>query len=74
MVEGISWIEAVFITAKVHISSEAVCLYLLSLLNSSMALSPRGVAALPIPRRFAVIFIDIADIAGEFFSRRGKSR
>ena len=38
-----------------------------------MALRPRGVAAFPIPRRLAVIFIEIAVIAGEFLGSLGKS-
>ena len=51
--------EAEFITANIHIESDAdfPSEYRDRLL---IALSPRGVAALPIPKKFAVIFIATA--------------
>jgi len=63
-VAGISVIPAVFIAKKVHIEFVAVPFSGFSLSSSSIALRPKGVAALPNPRKFAEIFIIIAPIAG----------
>ncbi len=57
-----------FITRKRTISLEAVPLVTsVSAFNRDIASSPNGVAALPSPKRLAVIFIDIAATAGESF-------
>ena len=57
-VVGMSWIEAVFISTKVTMLSVAVseglCFF-----NSRIARMPKGVAALPNPKRFALMFIEM---------------
>lgn len=72
-VDGISCIDAVFITTNMTISFDATFEPLLSLSSSVIALSPSGVAALLIPSMFAIIFITMAFIAAEFFLSFGKS-
>jgi hypothetical protein len=72
-VAGISWTLLVLMTRKVHIASVAVPTFLLSLLSSSIALSPSGVAALARPSMFAEMFISIAPIAGWSGGTSGKS-
>ncbi len=63
-------------TTKRTISLDAVLSAAsVSSLRRDIASSPNGVAALPSPKRFAVMFIDIAFIAGEsFLSLGNKSR
>lgn len=72
-VEGMSVKADAFITTNRTISFEAVPSGgFVSSLSLETASSPKGVAALPNPKRFAVIFIDIAFIAGEPFLSFGK--
>ena len=75
-VEGMSVKAEVLMTMNRTISFEAVPSgAFVSSLSLETASSPNGVAALPSPKRFAVIFIDIAFIAGEpFFSFGKRSR
>ena len=65
---------AMFSTTKRIISLLAVLLSPgFSFCNSPMARSPRGVAAFPSPKRFAVTFIEIAQKASLFLSKSGKT-
>lgn len=54
----------VFMARKVHMASVAVSGSLLSFCISAIAFNPKGVAALPKPSRFALMFISMAPIAG----------
>lgn len=73
-VVGIIETDAAFITTKRTISLEAVKSFMLdSSFSRDIASRPKGVAALPRPNMFAVIFIDIAFIAGEFFFNLGNN-
>lgn len=72
-VEGISCTEAVFKSANMHISSEARDLSGFSFCSSSMARRPNGVAALLMPKMFAVIFDVMACMAELLGSSFGKS-
>ena len=72
-VAGISCTDAVLITANIHISSDATSLSGVHLSSSFIAFMPSGVAAFPIPKRFATMFITMALRAAEFFLSRGKS-
>lgn len=65
-------IDAVFITTKVIIESDATSLSLF-FLSSLIALSPSGVAALPSPNILALMFIDIYENAALFLSTSGNS-
>lgn len=72
-VVGIRVTAAAFRTTKRTISSDAVPSAAFdSSFRRDIASSPNGVAALPSPKRFAVMFIDIAFIAGESFLSLGK--
>ena len=74
IVVGIMETDAAFITTKRTISFEAVKSFMLvSSLRRDIASSPKGVAALPSPNIIAVIFIDMAFLAGEFFSNFGNN-
>jgi len=70
-VDGISWIDAVFKTTNIHISSLAVCLSEFIFSSSHIAFSPKGVAAFARPKMFAIIFIEIALSAAEPFFKFG---
>lgn len=73
-VVGIIETDAAFITTKRTISLDAVKSFVfVSSLRRDIASSPKGVAALPSPNIFAVIFIDIAFLAGEFFFNLGNN-
>lgn len=72
MVTGISWSDEIFIIRKVHISRLAVSSP--GFFNAFMARSPAGVAALPRPSIFAIIFTAICFLAGWPFSRCGKRK
>src|SRR5438067_280640 len=63
-VAGTSVSAVVLIVRNMHIAFVAVPATGLSLFSSSIALSPSGVAAFESPRKFAVMFITIAPIAG----------
>src|SRR5512143_2098940 len=56
-VAGMSWTLLVLMTRKVHMASVAVPSFLLSLLSSSIALRPSGVAALARPSMLADMFM-----------------
>ncbi len=71
---GSSVIEVALIARKSAIASVATPLCWFSLSSSTMALRPKGVAALPRPRMFAAKFITIAVIAGWSGGTLGKSR
>ena len=73
-VVGISVIEAVLMTTNIHISSDAVSFIRLRFSSFSIAASPKGVAALDNPKRFAVMLIDIAPATSEFLQTEGKSQ
>lgn len=74
IVVGISVTAAEFMTTKRTISFDAVPEGIFdSSLSRDIASRPNGVAALPSPKRFAVMFIDIAFIADEFLSSLGNS-
>ena len=62
--------EAVFITT--NNAMELVAMYEPSFFNALMVLSPNGVAALPIPKKLAEIFIAAASIASLLFFSSGK--
>ncbi len=64
IIVGTSCIEAVFITVKIIMLRVAIPGVLFFLLISFIAEMPSGVAALPSPSIFAVIFIQIARMAG----------
>lgn len=64
--DGISWIDAVFITINIHIALLARSGVGFILSRARIASKPNGVAALPIPKRFADIFILIRRIASVF--------
>ena len=64
--EGMSWIEAVFITINIHIALLARSGVGFSLSSARIASKPKGVAALPIPKMFADIFMLIWRIASVF--------
>ena len=64
-------------TTKMTISLLAVSEQLFSLLSSPIAFSPNGVAALPSPKRFALMFIVMLLKASLFLSslgNKGRSR
>src|SRR4051812_4940377 len=63
-VAGTSVNAVVLIVRNMHMGFVAVPATGLSLLSSSIALSPSGVAAFERPRKFAVMFITIAPMAG----------
>src|ERR1044071_374516 len=63
-VAGTSVSAVVLIVRNMHIAFVAVPATGLSLFSSSIALRPSGVAAFERPRKFAVMFITIAPIAG----------
>ena len=72
-VVGMSWIDAVFISTKVSMLSEAVSDGQ-RFFSSLIACSPSGVAAFPSPSRFALIFIEIKRNASDSGSTSGYSR
>ena len=66
---------AVFMTMKRTISFEAVpSAAPVSVFKRLIASSPNGVAALPSPKRLAVMFIDMAETAGESFLSFGNKK
>ena len=71
---GINWTLLVLITRKVHMASVAVPFFSLRRFSSSMAFSPRGVAALPSPSILAEMFMIMAPMAGCSGGTSGKSR
>lgn len=64
--EGIIWIDAVFTIINMHIARLKVSGWGFMESRAFMALSPRGVAALPMPRRLADMFMLILPMTGEF--------
>ena len=74
VIVGISWMDAVFITVKIIMLRVATPGFLFFLLISFIAEMPSGVAALPRPRIFAVMFMQIARIAGPSSGRSLKKR
>jgi hypothetical protein len=64
IVAGTNVKPAVLMARNVHMASLAVSFLPFSSCNSPIALSPKGVAALPIPSILALMFIKIAPIAG----------
>ncbi len=67
--DGMIWIDAVLIITNIHIASLALAGDGFILSRRSMAESPRGVAAFPIPSRFADIFMHIFPrVSPSFFS------
>ena len=73
MVVGINCTAAVFRTANMHMASLAELQFLFTFCNSFIARIPRGVAAFPSPRKFAVKFITIDVIAGLFLGTSGNN-
>ena len=69
---GISCREAVFITTNIAIELVAVDFELLFFCSFFMASIPKGVAALPSPSKFAVIFMHIAFAEGLSAGQSGK--
>lgn len=63
-VPGINVTLDVHNTTNVHMASEAVLSSPLKLLRSSIALSPKGVAAWPMPSMLAMIDMTIEALAG----------
>src|ERR1035437_2164811 len=63
-VAGTSVSAVVLIVRNMHMALVAVPATGLSLLSSSIAFSPSGVAAFDRPRKFAAMFMTIAPIAG----------
>ena len=61
---GTSWMEAVFMTVKITMLLLATVGVLFALFISFMAEIPSGVAALLSPKRFAVMFMQMAWMAG----------
>lgn len=72
--EGISCIEAVFTTINMHIALLAFSGVGLILSSARIASSPNGVAALPIPKRFADMFMLIRCMALVFLYSLPKRR
>ena len=68
---GISCKEAVFITTNMAMLEFTVQGFLLVLFISFMAITPNGVAALPSPKKLAIIFIHIAFAAVLFTEYSG---
>ncbi len=74
MVAGMTVTADVLMTRKRIISSLAVCLSGFSSCSSSMALRPRGVAALSSPSMLAAMFMTMLPVAGCPAGMPGKSR
>ena len=72
-VVGISWIDEVLIASKVHIACVAITGLGLRPCKLSIALIPKGVAALLSPSMLAVILRDIWPIAGWSLGTSGNS-
>lgn len=72
-VVGINWMEAVFSTTKITMELEATPGSGFSFSSSLIAFSPKGVAALPSPRKLAAIFIRMARQAGPVGFSLGKA-
>src|ERR1017187_5959631 len=73
-VAGTSVSAVVLIVRNMHIAFVAVPATGFSLLSSSIAFNPSGVAAFESPRKFAVMFITIAPMAGWSGGTSGKTR
>lgn len=71
-VEGMSWIDAVFTTTNIHIAFDATYGFGFILSSRSIAKSPKGVAAFPMPRMLADIFMLIFERASLSFFIDGK--
>lgn len=71
--EGISWIEAVFMTINIHMALLALSGVGFNVSRDFIASKPKGVAALPMPKRFADIFMLIRRIASVFLYLLPKS-
>ena len=77
IVVGSRLAAAVFITARVIISRDASSFFppllMLSLCNFFIASSARGVAAFPIPKRFAAMQAEISSAPSPLFAASGKN-
>ena len=74
MEAGMSWTPAVLIVRNMHIAFVATPGVLLSLLRSSIAFIPSGVAALFSPRALAAMFMSMLPMAGWSRGTPGKSQ